>query len=292
MNTGVRDLQRLRYVPGQDLLSRDFRDQESFDTVLREWHVRAMHGAFGVSFGLKVDVVTIAGPPLAFKAAVAPGLAYDAAGRALLLQDTRTLRVPQTWPQTPLLVIRARGGGVVELTFASEERLQPCDVVPIAKLKAGVVGPMPDPNFHPPSARPLARPQIGFGSTLLGGTAWQAELLPNTTAPEVLSLKILVDTRAASFTRLPCYFAWLQGRVPPFDISPSVRGVRLALHPSVEEEKHVSFLFRVLTVPPIRSETVRRQVLALAQEHLALCWLGIEGHSEAQSSAEVRNGHS
>ena len=272
MISGARDLQRLRYVPGQDLLSRDFRDQESFATVLREWHVRALHGAFGVSFGLNVRVE----PADSAALEVSPGVAYDATGRALILRVSRTIRIPETWPQTPFLLIRARGGGGVELIFSSEERLQPCDGAPIAKLKAGSTGPLPDPDFRPPSARALARPTIGFGRTLLGATAWQAELLPNATDPILLSLKILVDTRAAGFTKLPCYFAWLQGGLPPLKPSPSAPEVRLLLHPSIEEAEPTSFMFRVLIDPPVVSEDFRLQVLALAQQQLALCWLGVE----------------
>jgi hypothetical protein len=87
-----RELQRLRYTPGQDLLSRDFRDQGRFDEQLRWWHNRAMHGAFGVRAGLRVQPVETAPQP---RVEVSPGLAYDSFGRELILFSRERAACPR-----------------------------------------------------------------------------------------------------------------------------------------------------------------------------------------------------
>ena len=87
-----REIQRLRFQPGQDLLSRDFRDGAAFDLSLREWHNRALHQAFGVASGLVALPIPDAVSPKA--AEVAAGLAYDCTGRALFLPAAALIPLP------------------------------------------------------------------------------------------------------------------------------------------------------------------------------------------------------
>ena len=55
----VDELQRLRYWQGQKLLSRDFRDQVSYESELRWWHNRALHNAYGQNSGERIKIPTL-----------------------------------------------------------------------------------------------------------------------------------------------------------------------------------------------------------------------------------------
>ncbi len=297
MIADTHEIQRLSFVPGQDLLARDFRDAVTFDARLRHWHNRALHAIYGVSFGLHAE-------PSAEATAVRiePGLAYDAAGREILLRAARTVPFPTSFDVPLLLALRHDGEGAVELAWTAEEQLRPCDEVPVARIVTDKGLPF-DPGFLPPAARPLARPHLGYGSTAKGATAWQAETLE--LFSPVLSLFIEVDTRAAGFTRVPCYFAWLQGGLlDPVRSSETVK-LYVSLYPSLEQEKPTGFVLRVLLRPPVLPSPPpdplpsgfdprdpRRWALATAQQTLSLCWLGIEGPSATmQSSSEVSHGN-
>jgi hypothetical protein len=288
------EIQRLRFTPGQDLLAQDFRDGETFEARLRHWHNRAIHQAYGVNFGLDVRKVTL---DTTDAVEVRPGLAYDAKGRELALTTTRIVPFPGS--QKQLLVLR-RGS---EILWIPEERLQTCDSVPFART---IDGKSLDPNFHPPAARPLARPRIGYGSTTTGGTAWQAKLLHKTVINNntpIILLQVQVDTRAAGFTQPPCYFAWLQGRFlyppPPIVLitagaSAEPAGLPPFLHPSIEEENLTGFQLGVLVVNPfisIPDDDVRKVVLARAQQSLSVCWIGIQMDRETTSSSGVHHGN-
>src|ERR1043165_1985360 len=89
-------LERFRYWQGQKLLARDFRDQLARGAQVRWWHNRALHKAFGVSFGFEVSRVVEDGEFVAVR--VTCGVAYDCFGRELILQDTRTVALPADVP--------------------------------------------------------------------------------------------------------------------------------------------------------------------------------------------------
>lgn len=281
-------IQRLRFTPGQDLLARDFRDAEIFEALRQQWHVRAVHQAYGVNSGLRVELISETASGI--EVAVSPGLAYDATGRELFLTARRTVAFTDSAKGVYLLVLRRRG----ELVWISRERLQPCDSVPLARIDVDSSGSrIFRESFQAPAARPLARPRIGFGSTTAGATAWQAEVLKPPFDAQIVSLSVQVDTRAAGFTRPPCYFAWLQGRIlQPFEsaLLPPI----LAFHPSIAEERLTGFqlqaVVRVTSSAP-SSFNWRQHVLASAQESLSVCWLGIQPPPETQSSSEVSHGN-
>ena len=287
-------IQRLRFTPGQDLLSRDFRDGETFEARLRHWHNRAMHRSYGVSLGLRAQ------PDKKYtEVSVDPGIAYDAKGRELFLATTKTIAVPGI--TSPHLLVLRHGA---ELLLIPENSLQTCDSVPLARIIVDSSGKVAfDKLFIPPAVRPLARPRIGYGSTTPGGTSWQAELLKPNNPAAIVSLSLQIDTRSAGFTRPACYFAWLQGRflypVPiitggdgeggdPVDLPPF-------LHPSIEAAKLTGFRLRVLVVNPFRSipdDEVRKVILARAQQSLSICWMGIQMDREIKTASEVNHGNS
>ena len=90
-------LERFRYWQGQKLLARDFRDQLAREAQLRWWHNRALHKAFGVSFGFQVTRVIENATFTAVR--VTCGVAYDCFGRELILQDTRAISLPADVPE-------------------------------------------------------------------------------------------------------------------------------------------------------------------------------------------------
>jgi|GEM_PF-1113485 hypothetical protein len=81
------EMQRLRYWQGQKLLSRDFRDQTSYQAQLRWWHNRALHNSYGVSYGFDVTLQDT-------RVKIEPGVAYDCYGRELILQTTKEIPLP------------------------------------------------------------------------------------------------------------------------------------------------------------------------------------------------------
>ena len=84
----VDELQRLRYWQGQKLLSRDFRDQASYESELRWWHNRALHNAYGVSYGFQVALDDT-------HVEINCGVGYDCYGRELILQVPKRMVVPE-----------------------------------------------------------------------------------------------------------------------------------------------------------------------------------------------------
>lgn len=84
----VNELQRLRYWQGQKLLSRDFRDQVSYESELRWWHNRALHNAYGVSYGFQVSLDDT-------HVEINCGVAYDCYGRELILQVPKRMTLPE-----------------------------------------------------------------------------------------------------------------------------------------------------------------------------------------------------
>lgn len=300
-----RALQRLRFVPGQDLLSRDFRDQAAFDAELRWWHNRAMHDAFGVRSGL--DAHAVAGSePLAIE--VSPGLAYDAFGRELILPAPQRIAVPSgPQEQEPrVLVIRhvaaSHQNGAeacgrphpiagccglpvpdVELAWITTRTLRAASGVPLGRITYDAGEPHHDPLFRPPVARAWTRPRIGRGSTVAGATEWQ--LWHVGTQGFVAGLQVRLDTRAAGFTRIPCYFAWIQGGIP---WRPGRDGQELFLpmYAHLADATIDRFWFRVITVVSgLRGADGSSGLLSLARRRLTVCWLGIEAQGEAHGEA-------
>jgi hypothetical protein len=271
-------IQRLRFQEGQDLLSRDFRDGATYEASLREWHNRALHEVHGVRYGLAARPLPGTGSPTAVE--ISPGLAYEATGRALFLAATVLLPVPSPWPGGPHLLVLRPGPGGDELAWLAETRWRPCAGVPLARLGEDDGEPVWDEEYRPSMARPLAQPRIGYGATLLGGTAWEILDFGQDSRTFLAGCYVEVDTRAAGFTRTPCYFASLQGQVP------------LPLFTSVEQPAPASFRLRVLTIFPLRHDLARQILRAFLRKALALSWLGLQDWSEPTTPSEVIHEHS
>jgi hypothetical protein len=212
--------QRLRYGRGEALLGRDFAQQAAQDDQLRWWHSRALHNAYGVVEGLEVTVALVNGVSTA---KVGPGLAYDCHGRELPLDRPRRVPVPEDEEQLVLAIAsgapeagcappsggwcrdeRVAPGGVV-LRWVRRSGFTSRDGVPLTVSDEAAV-------FSAPKVRPLARPRIGHGATISGDTAWRpwVEAFPDEQVLR-LGIQVDVDTSAAGFTAVPCYFAQVTG---------------------------------------------------------------------------------
>jgi hypothetical protein len=276
------DLQRLHHVDGELLRSRDLRDEIASDLELLWWHQRAVHQAYGVAAGLDLS-----GPDDG-QVTVAPGHAYDGRGRDLLLLDRATVGLPTAESAMALvLAYRARPPGVA-LSWADPRRVDPCDGVVLALLDPG-----PPPVLRPTArrTRPVARPRIGWGSTPPDATAWVEwdELRRRRLARGV---QVAIDTSAAGFTDLPCYFAWLQW--PSLASAPADGAVEFELLglQYVQNESIDGFIFRLVVSRPIplffgRSGAagVGNPVSFARAQQLHVCWLGIQCDDDPTTGA-------
>jgi hypothetical protein len=299
------DVQRLRHVPRELLRSRDFRDQAAFSNQLRWWHNRALHDAFGVASGLGVALAAGAASAL-----VQPGIAYDRIGRQLLVLAPRSVPLPaQQQPVT--LVVRYREGGQgaeADLVWQRPGQVDgdPCgpgEGVPLAQLT--YVGGKPTLTAVSPRSRPQARPRIGNGSTPAGSTPWQLWSYPVVREQMVvLGLQITVDTSAAGFTEIPCYFAWLQWPRVADSRLPYLLYLSLGFQ-YIEEPAIDRFVFRVLLpLDLLAAQAAARGLrqpgflLSGDRKHddtlgvarslgLSLCWLGIQHEGCAADGQEL-----
>jgi hypothetical protein len=263
-----RELQRIRYWQGQTLRSRDFRDQLGLDARRRRLHNRALHGGLGISFGL--GVIKKTSSPLVLT--VACGLAYDGAGRELVLQRPRDVTAPA---QSAWLVLRWRSeertsssscpppdpGCILdgaldlerdaELAWHPEGSLDPVNGVVLARVTS--MG--HDTSFRPRLARPLARPRLARGETVRGNTPWERWEIDEPDGQgglrkKAIGVQTFIDTAAAGFTATPCYFATLGS--PEWNLQATEFAP--AFFPQVADPTVDGFTFRLLMV-----ETARRR---------------------------------
>lgn len=305
------EIERLRYWQGQELRSRDFRDQMMIEAHLRWWHNRALHNAFGVRYGLTVSPLTAEGSLVALR--VDWGVAYDCFGRELILQTAREIPPPPVGakPQSMTLLICyketaafpkkrdvsgvcAPGGGAAvleqpEFVWKRSDLVKVTDGVPLAQLDydSSARSFAFLPNFAAPSLRPLSRPRIGSGATVPGGTAWErwSERVSdaNRNVREVsVGYQVTIDTSAAGFTETPCYFAWLEGALWS---QSNIEFFPMPLtHIDSESTKQFRFRLWLPMIPTLLGARFRRSNFQFEDEfinfarrqRLYLCWLGIQ----------------
>lgn len=278
-------LQRLRYWQGQALLSRDFRDQDRLDARRRELHNRALHDLPGVvtwhpeagKFGLEVTPQAEGKPGFT----VSCGVAYDCAGRLLLLQQARDVDPPTTRATLVLQARQAASGSTccctvpdagcatphgaalendVELTWRTQDSLEAIQGVLLARVVVDGESVNLDDTFQPRSARSLARARLARGETVRGNTPWERWEIDEPDGQGGLTKRVVgvqthIDTSAAGFTATPNYFATLTS--PGWDLAKTEFAP--AFFPQVAEPTVDGFIFRLLMV-----ETARRRYNALA----------------------------
>ncbi|MDZ7268432.1 MAG: hypothetical protein ONB48_11920 [candidate division KSB1 bacterium] len=301
------ELQRVRYWQGQTLRSRDLNDQLAIEAQRRWWHNRAVHNAFGLSLGLQTSSVLDANNVMT-AVRVTCGVAYDCFGRELILRSTQEVPVPAMPPEDEnamTLLIRYKDAAQfpkrneiasawigpefsslqaqAELVWKPSHAVEVRDGVPLARVNYSGKLPSLDPEFTPALSKPLARPCIARGATIPGNTPWKLWSIQDRTGqPIKLGFEAEIDTSAAGFTQVPCYFAWLQG--PLWD---QIRGEFFpAPFAHIDAASIKGFTFRLwmphLDIPSLtRRKTTKEnfdtEFLAFAQrQKLFVCWLGIQ----------------
>ena len=267
-------LERVRYWQGQMLRSRDFSNLQRVEAQRRWWHNRALHNAYGIAEGMMCSLIPAAAPT---GVSIGVGIAYDVQGRELILDCPLIVPLPANVPRGLLgpmsLLMRyktAQAGlrpdeiceicwtapgsavaGTVEFVWMVGLvgfGLDPSNGVAVFALQYGAGGLTGQyPGYSPLSTQPMASPLLGSGSTIPGSTPWEPWSVgfvfgdSGDPIPNVIGVQTWVDTSAAGFTRIPCYFATLQG--PPW----SSKTMRLvpAIFPSLGDESIVGFTFRL-----------------------------------------------
>ncbi|HVY93281.1 MAG TPA: hypothetical protein VHA14_11050, partial [Bryobacteraceae bacterium] len=161
-------LERVRYWEGQLLASGDLREQMRSVAELRYMHNKALHSAYGIAMGLTPGEITDGA------LALGCGLAYDCAGRELIVPVDRQIPLPVPNIQTPhlLTISYTATPGQPNLSWQPQGQPMESDTVVLARILPGAP-PTLDPAFQAVIARPLARPQLAGGQTVPGNTPWE-----------------------------------------------------------------------------------------------------------------------
>ena len=256
-----RELLRLRYEPGQMVRSSDFREKHRVEGELRAWHNRAMHNAYGVAKGVLDDLKV---EPLENDAGVkvASGLAFDCYGRELQLRRPTAIDFPD-FAEPSFLVLsygqssdRSQGNGTLcfnscaeapstaTLSWILTRDFSVIDGVPLGETEFTGGRARLKPKFHTLQARALRRPRIANGTTIPGATKWQ-QWDPHEDFFDGLigHMQVRIDTSSAGFTRVPAYFAWLEGKLNDTEIP------LLTFHfDHLDEVTPTGFVFRVALI--------------------------------------------
>lgn len=306
------DLERMRYWQGQALRSGDLNDQLSYEAQKRWWHNRALHDAFGIAFGLEV-----AGPHGengTYFVTVEPGVAYDAFGRELVLVEEERVALPELSPGNGVEVwtllarlpvardCAARPQTTRPVMFWKRaDQVLHADGVPLAHAKrieatltlARIDEVLPTVRLRKVRVKALNRPKIGGGSTTVGATNWVHEerveaLRLHSPAPGVVLIKVDIDTSAAGFTEVPCYFVSLQGSLAEADRTGATRF--FSDNVAATAQSHFTYTVTLSTVRKPRVADPGAKILLAARRHLHVAWLGIQMCCGTAHTREVENG--
>ncbi len=240
------ELVRVRYWQGQLLASGDLNTQLRVDQRLRWLHNRSLHQPYGIAIGLelerdestqiKVDDDNVN---------LICGLAYDCAGRELILQSNRALAVPDQFPATLVITRDETTSDGIALKWKASSEINSNIEIAITTLIQGLPNPKADPAFRPVVSRPLARPRMATGQTIPGQTTWQRWKI----GENDVGVKVEIDTSAAGFTRVPHYFAEVIPGNPTEDFIP-------AWFASIDNPSTQGFTFQLM-LRRITRETLR-----------------------------------
>ena len=200
------------------------RDEQRRHDRLRRLHVRYLHDTWGIALGFEVRKAEDNRAVV-----VGPGYAVDGTGRDILLAESIHVSVPTIQDLTPVVLtmryqedaaFRDRPelaalclcGGLdprherplFAWRLPDEVRFGP--EVPLVQVvvEAGVIQGELDGRVRR-YTQPLVRPYIGWGETEPGRTGWHQR------DDDGDILEVVVDTSEVGFTRVPYYFATLQG---------------------------------------------------------------------------------
>ncbi len=243
-----------QYHDGQRLTAANLRDDFARESELRYRHVVALHAAWGIAFGLDVQLGANR------TVTVAPGVAYDRCGREMLLADAATVDVPALLPAAGLLLaIRwaagangADGGGVCivgepvaalaqyELVWRRADELRTGDEIVLARVFGTTtltVGRTPVRYV-----RRSQRPQVSTGIVTASWDRWRVWGTNPGLPGQPLGVELSIDTSAAGFTAPPAYFVRASHTTPAESGLPRMA----AMFPSVTGVTRTGFTFRLL----------------------------------------------
>lgn len=142
-------------------------------------------------------------------------------------------------------------------------------------------------DFALPVSRALARPRMASGATVPGDTPWEpwienAILFREREIPIPVGMQVTIDTTAAGFTEVPCYFAWLEGTV--WNKS-NIEFFPIPLS-HIDSEAANGFRFRLWmpNIAMLLGSRLRAANRNFAEEfinhardqNLSVCWIGIQ----------------
>jgi hypothetical protein len=214
---------RITYRNGQLLAALDLSDEQRRHDRLRRLHVRYLHDTWGIALGFDVRKAVDNRAVV-----VGPGYAVDGTGRDILLAESIHITVPTLRDLTPVVLtmryqedvaFRDRPdlaalclcGGLDPrherplFAWCLQDEVRFGPEVPLVQVvvEAGVIQRELDGRVRR-YTQPLVRPYIGWGETEPGRTGWRQ-------GDNDLGLEVVVDTSEVGFTRVPYYFATLQG---------------------------------------------------------------------------------
>jgi hypothetical protein len=210
-------IERITWLDGQELASRDLRDSQANDDRFRSLHIHYQHKTWGVVEGLNVVAVGLSA------AGVSPGYALDLAGGALLVPLSTTVPVPANIAATMYLVLSGNGEsgcscddsppplcaaaeieqGVLSWKTVNEVRPGIDVLLARALVAAGQLAGAIDTSIQLRAAT-MAQARIWSDQTLAGQTGWI-----DGNEAWVSNISAVVDTSDAGFVATPAYFAWL-----------------------------------------------------------------------------------
>jgi len=268
------DLERIRHMENELLRSADLRDQVGGDVELLQWHQRAVHEP-GVVAGLTVEW-TLSTRRLT----VSPGIGYDGRGREVLLRSAAETPAPAVEELTALVISAGPPGREGVLAWRPYRTLEACDGIPLAYVDEKRGPPRPS---RAPARMAGQAPRVAAGETPPEATAWGPWM--NDFGRTAFGIQVRVDTSAAGFTEVPCYFAWLNWPSPEAGLPETTAYFFLGFQ-HLRDESVGSFLFRVYMPLAARIDA---EVALARRERLSVCWLGIEGEHHTQATR--RRGH-
>lgn len=275
-------LERVQYWQGQTLRAQDFLNLQGVEAQRRWWHNRSIHNAYGIAEGLVATLVPASAPT---GVCISPGVAYDTFGRELILERGLTIPLPSNVPAGMIgavsLLMRHKApsrqihpdeiselcwtapgsviAGTAEFVWMLGDNLNPAEGVSVYAVYYSVAPTLkgPDPYYVRVSAQPLSRPLLADGATIPGQAPWEqwAAGFDGNDQPYTVGVQAWIDTSAAGFTDVPCYFAWLEGSL----WSSQFQLLLPALLTSVTDESITGFTFRMWLPPPAATLEIELQ---------------------------------
>jgi hypothetical protein len=242
-------IDRLVWLDGQVLASRDLRDDQYTSDRLRHLHIRYLHKTWGVVEGLSVTGAGSSGVKVQL------GYALDIEGRELLLPADMKFSAPQNvTASTTMYLVISRGStlhccatpdpsllcpgvnaGISieqgELSWKTVSQVHRGHDVLLARvfIQHGKVASAVDTSVQR-RADTMAQPRIWSDITQPGQTGWT-----NGSEQSLVEIGATVDTTNAGFFRKPSYFAYLTGTsqaASGFILSASARRFTFVVRPA------------------------------------------------------------